>query len=305
MRRVAGGRPRKEPVNPLNNPWLIAAWPDPGFAGTDAIRYLARHLGAVSLRTLDLRAFVEPRGAHSTSGLFHNPAATPLLAWRDPYGRQDLLLLCCDEVPTRRRWDYCEEIASVAHEFGVKRAVTLAGAPAAVDPEEAPAVRGVATSTELLSELSRFEIQPLAEGIVPGLPGLLPPVLASQGVEAACLLVDVPFFATEMQNPAAAQALLDRLASLAGLDLDLSPLAEAAKQTVHRLAVLQDRFARSMAVQISLRMDEVEEEAMREAEDEREEDQERFAGDADEELRGEGHPEASEPAPSLSTEACA
>lgn len=242
-------------MSPLRAPWLVAAWPEGGPVGVDAVRHLALALGATPLRQLDARGFVEPRGARAWRGLLVDPGGSSLLAWRDPDERRDLLLLAAEEAPTRRLWGYCERIAALAREFGAERVVALGGRPASGEPSERPAVHGAATSPALLGELEDAGVLAY-DGRVPGLAGLLPAAVARRGLGACCLLVDLPFFAAEARNPAAMLALLERLGALSGHRFALASLREEAQEGTDRLRGLQERLARSMAVQISLRLEE-------------------------------------------------
>jgi hypothetical protein len=202
---------------------------------------------------VDLRAFVDPESTRAWRGLFSHPGQASLLGWRDPRGRRDLLILAAHGAPTRRLWDYCEEIASIANEFGVRRAITLSTVVTALASPTQTRVRGAATSPELLSELRRAGVDPLDARSVPGMGGLVPTVLSGQGVESACLAGELPPVAAELPTSVPVHAVLARLAALAEIDLDLSELVERCKRAF-LLTTLRDPLGVAMPFQISFRV---------------------------------------------------
>jgi hypothetical protein len=102
-----------------------------------------------------------------------------------------------------------------------------------------------ATSKEILSELSPYCERVLREGQVSGMNGLLLGVGKQKGMDGFCLLGEIPFYTTEIENPKASMAVLRVLNQVLDLEMDLRELDELAKQTEkdidHYLLELQQR----------------------------------------------------------------
>jgi proteasome assembly chaperone (PAC2) family protein len=75
--------------------------------------------------------------------------------------------------------------------------------------------------------------------------GLLLGVAKQMGMEGFCLLGEIPFYTTEIENPKASKSVLDVLIKVLGLEISLGELEELANQTEkeidHYLLELQQR----------------------------------------------------------------
>jgi proteasome assembly chaperone (PAC2) family protein len=70
---------------------------------------------------------------------------------------------------------------------------------------------------------------------IAGLNGLLLGVAKEREMEGICLLGEVPSYATRLQNPMAALAVLEVLTTMLGVDIDLDEMAQMAVETKQRM----------------------------------------------------------------------
>jgi hypothetical protein len=70
---------------------------------------------------------------------------------------------------------------------------------------------------------------------ISGLNGLLLGVTKEREIEGICLLGEVPMYATRIQNPMAALAVLKVLTKMLDIEIDLTELNEMAKETAERM----------------------------------------------------------------------
>ncbi|NQT04958.1 MAG: PAC2 family protein, partial [Dehalococcoidia bacterium] len=70
---------------------------------------------------------------------------------------------------------------------------------------------------------------------IAGLNGLLLGVAKEREIEGICLLGEVPVYATRIQNPMAALAVLEVLTTMLGVEIDLDELAQLAVEAKQRM----------------------------------------------------------------------
>ena len=70
---------------------------------------------------------------------------------------------------------------------------------------------------------------------ISGLNGLLLGVAKERNIDGICLLGEVPIYATRIQNPMAALAILEVLAKMLDIEVDMAELAELAVEAKERI----------------------------------------------------------------------
>lgn len=226
-----------------SDPWLVAAWPGMGTVALTAGAHLVRALEAEALAELGGRAYFDLDHVEVAEGIASaaRPPRQQLFALRTP--RRELLALLGEAQPSHRGADLCAGIVSAAAERGVRRIITFAAMAGQTHPQDEPGVLAAATNPALRDELARHGAQPLAEGQISGLNGLLLAVAAERGIEAACLLGEIPYFAAGVPNPKASLAVLRVFASVAGLRLDLTALEEESRAVEEQLVHLLEQLS--------------------------------------------------------------
>ncbi|MET1003800.1 MAG: PAC2 family protein, partial [Acidimicrobiia bacterium] len=216
----------------LERPAMVAAfsgWNDAGDAATDAVRWLARTFRAVPCATLDPEEYLDFQAARPTVELIDgvvravNWPALSFSSARIPDGR-DLVLLLGTE-PNLRWRTFCADVLAVADETRCETVVTL-GALLGDTPHSRPVrCTGSATDEVLAARLgmerSRYEGP---TGIV----GVLHDSVRQAAYASASIWAPVPHYVASPPNPKATRALLDKLAALLDLGLDLTDLDIAA-----------------------------------------------------------------------------
>lgn len=229
----------------LRSPWLVAVWPGMGGVAHLAGAYLVEKLGARPAGVLEADGHFDLQAIDVAAGLV-KPVQLPrghFFAWRDPRGVRDLLLFVGDQQPQVDGYRYCEALVERAKALGVTRVFTFAAIASEVHPQAEPRVQVAATEAGLLADLRERGAEAMPEGRIAGLNGVLLAAAAARGIEAACLLGEMPFFAAEVPNPKASRAILRLFCVVAGIPLDLSALDAHAElvegQLVAHLDALQ------------------------------------------------------------------
>ncbi len=211
-------------------PWLIAAWPGMGNVAVIAVSYLIQQLGMRQHAELSAREYFDVGEVLVKDGLVA-PVRLPhgvFFRWSNPRGGRDLVAFIGEAQPTGKTYAYAHELMEAAAEFGVERVVTFASMASALHPAADPKVAGIATSTAALAELRRAEVEPMEDGQIGGLNGVVLAAAAEHGVSGMCLLAEIPYFAANIPNPKAARVALSVFSVLAGIDIALDELGKQA-----------------------------------------------------------------------------
>lgn len=229
-------------ARPLRNPWLIAAWPGMGAVAQIAGAWLVQQLGAEPVAEVEAGDFFDVRAVPVDKGLVQ-PASLPrstFYAWRNPdESGHDLVILLAEQQPRQHEYDYARVVVETAETLGVRRVNTFAAMAAPVHPSRTPRVFAVATRAPLLDEVLDHGAQPLEQGEIGGMNGVLLAAAATRELDGLCLLGEFPFFANQVPNPKASRAVLQTFASLAGLTLDFASLDE-------QVAAVEEQLLRAM-----------------------------------------------------------
>ena len=245
---------------------LIAAfqgWNDGGQAATLAAGYLARLWETERFADIDPEGFVDFQATrpHVTlddgmqrrvvwpeNAFFHGPIAG---------AERDAIVLLGVE-PNFRWRAFAGLIVGLARELRVELVVTLGALLADVPHTRPSPVTGSATDTKLVEELglqhSRYEGP---TGIV----GVLHDACREADIPSVSLWAAVPHYVSLAPSPRAARALCERLATLVGVPLDVTELAEAEATYAEQVseAVSTDAETASYVEDLERRADSLEE----------------------------------------------
>jgi proteasome assembly chaperone (PAC2) family protein len=161
--------------------------------------------------------------------------------WSNPSGR-DLVVFLGEAQPSSSGYAFAHELLDQAADLGIERVITFASMASQLHPAEKPRVFGAATNGDVLADLKHLDVQPLEEGQIGGLNGVLLGAAAKRGTSGMCLLGEMPFFAANVANPKASLAILEVFCPLAGVELDLAELRGASETMEHALVELMERL---------------------------------------------------------------
>ncbi|MEE9365319.1 MAG: PAC2 family protein, partial [Dehalococcoidales bacterium] len=93
----------------------------------------------------------------------------------------------------------------------------------------------VATSPSAAAIFKKYNLMHAGNLQIAGLNGLLLGVAKEREIDGICLLGEVPVYATRIQNPMAALAVLEVMTTMLGVEVDLDELAQLAVETKQRM----------------------------------------------------------------------
>lgn len=227
------------PAPNLDRPVLVVSlegWVDAGLGAANAILSILGSMETTAIATFDIDELVDYRARRPVARIVEgvNTGLTwPQLQMRAGKDRSgsDIVFLVGPEPDFRWR-AFVASVVELSKQFGVRMAVGLGAFPAPA-PHTRP-VRLAATSTsEELAKRVGF-VNGTIE-VPAGIESALERGFEAAGVPAIGLWARVPHYVAAMAFPAASAALVEGLASVAGLDLDSSGLRAAGDETLGKV----------------------------------------------------------------------
>jgi len=221
-------------------PILFAAWPGMGNVGVAAAEYVCRKLGAKAKAEMDVVPLVVPDAIDVRDGLgaIPSPPAQVLHYVAEP---RAMVFTGEAQIGGRGGVALANELLRYAQEHGVKTVYTGAAFATSVSFRDEAKVYGVATDDELKARFPAYGVEPLSEGRISGLNGLLMGLAGARGLSAACFLASMPQYAINTPNPRASRALVGVFERILNTGIDLAEIDEEVERVDRLLAEFESK----------------------------------------------------------------
>lgn len=236
----------------LDTPVLVMApdgWIDAGLGGGGALAALLAEMDTEPVATFDSDALLDHRArrpvARIVDGVYQD-VLWPEIVLRAGKGSegQDVLVLTGPE-PDHSWRAYATAVGELAKQLGVRLLVGMGAFPAPVPHTRIPKLVATATSAELAEQVGvvRGDLD-VPAGIVVAIQQRF----AELEIPAIALWARVPHYAAGLPYPQASCQLLEGLAEVSGVTVDMSQLQEAADAARQRLDELTANSAEHLAL---------------------------------------------------------
>jgi predicted ATP-grasp superfamily ATP-dependent carboligase len=223
----------------LDEPVLVMApdgWIDAGLGGAGAVGALLAVLDTEVVASFDVDRLLDHRSrrpvSHMLDGVYTDLVwpKLDLLAAHDPQGRAVLIL--AGPEPDHEWRAFADAIGGLATMFGVRMAVGLGAFPAGVPHTRTSRLAATATDAELANRLGVVsgEVQ-----VPAGIVAAVERRLAELDIPTIAIWARVPHYAASMPYPPASVQLLEGLATITGVKVEVPELVEAATATREHL----------------------------------------------------------------------
>jgi len=221
----------------LNSPVMLAAWPGIGNVSIIVATYLKRKLNFKELGEVEASHFFDPIGVTVRDNVVEAPnfPQSKFYYWKNKEGENDIILFIGENQPAAKGYELANCVLDVGLSFGIKKVYTCAAALAHIHHTEQPKVWGVATSQQVTEDLKRYDLVQRGNLQIAGLNGLILGVAKEKDIDGICLLGEVPMYATRIQNPMAALAIVKVLTKMLDIEIDIAELAQLARETKERM----------------------------------------------------------------------
>jgi proteasome assembly chaperone (PAC2) family protein len=226
----------------LKSPVMLASWPGIGNVSIIAATYLLRQLEFKDLGEIEPSAFFDAIGVVARDNIVEEPQfpQSQFYYFKNKPGSSDIILFIGEDQPITKGYELANCVLDVAERFKVGRVYTCAAALSRMHHTEQSRVWGVVTSPQMSPELEKYDLVQKGNLQISGLNGLLLGVAKERGIEGVCLLGEVPMYATRIQNPVAAVAVLGALTRMLDIEIDITELADVARETADRMKQMAD-----------------------------------------------------------------
>jgi len=236
----------------LEGPVLVMApegWIDAGLGGAGAIGALLAAMDTEVVATFDTDRLLDFRSrrpvSHIVDGVYTDLVwpGIDLLAGHDRDGKPVLVL--AGPEPDHEWRAFAAAVTDLAQQFGVRLLVGLGAFPAGVPHTRTARLAATASSAELANSVG------VVSGAVEVPAGVMAAIERSfdrVGIPAVGIWARVPHYAATLPYPPASLQLLEGLAQVAGIHVDVPELVEAAETTRRNLEELTANSVQHMAL---------------------------------------------------------
>ena len=245
----------------LENPVMVASWPGIGNIGIIAVDTLKNMMGAEELGEIEPWDFFYPRKVLIRNGELKDVEFPSSKFYFKRTGETDLLFFVGEEQPSdggrtyaegKKAYQMANLVLDVAQKFGCKRVYTSGAAVAPIHHTARPKVWAVPNTKGLISEVKTYENTILmsdiegrgGQGNITGLNGLLLGVARRRGIEAICVMGEIPVYLQgfPLPYPRASKSVLEVLTAALGIEIDMDRIAGFIEQSDSQIEQLYEKF---------------------------------------------------------------
>ena len=262
-----GIRLYKEPK--LENPVLIAGWPGIGNIGIIAVDTLRGMVRAEEFGEIEPWDFFYPRKVLIRDGELIDLEFPSSKFYFRRTEKRDLVFFIGEEQPTEAGRAYAEGtkayrmanlVLDVALKFGCQRVYTSGAAVAPIHHTMRPKVWAVPNTRDLIDEVGSYENTVLmsdierggGQGNITGLNGLLLGVAKKRGLEAICIMGEIPIYLQgfPFPYPKASKSVLEVLTIALGITIEMGGITALAERSEREIERLYEQFPAEIKEQL-------------------------------------------------------
>lgn len=254
-----GIRLYKEPQ--LEKPVLIASWPGIGNIGIIVVDTLRGMVRAEEFGEIEPWDFFYPKKALIRNGELKDLVFPSSKFYFKRTEKRDLMFFIGEEQPTERGRTYAEGgkayqmanlVLDVALQFGCHRVYTSGAAVAPIHHTMRPKVWAVPNTEDLIGEVTGYENTILmsaiegrrGQGNITGLNGLLLGVAKKRGLEAICVMGEIPIYLQgfPLPYPKASKSVLEVLTAALGIEIETKRIDVIIERSEREIEALYERL---------------------------------------------------------------
>jgi hypothetical protein len=245
----------------LREPVLIASWPGIGNIGIIAVDTLRGEIGAEEFGEIEPWDFFYPKRVLIKDGVLEELEFPSSKFYFKKTERRDLIFFIGEEQPTegggfyaegRKAYQMANLVLDVALEFGCRRVYTSGAAVAPIHHTMIPKVWAVPNTEDLIAEVRSYENTILmsdiegrgGQGNITGLNGLLLGVAKKRGLEAICVMGEIPIYLQgfPFPYPKASKSVLQVLTASLGIKIEMAGIDELVDRSEREIEELYMRI---------------------------------------------------------------
>jgi proteasome assembly chaperone (PAC2) family protein len=253
----------------LENPIMVASWPGIGNIGIIAVDTLRGMVGAEEFGEIEPWDFFYPRKVLIRDGELKKLEFPISKFYFKRTGDRDLLFFIGEEQPAdggktyaegRKAYQMANLVLDVAQQFGCQRIYTSGAAVAPIHHTMRPKVWAVPNTESLLPEIKNYENTILmseiegrgGQGNITGLNGLLLGAAKKRGIEAICIMGEIPVYlqGLPIPYPKASKSVLEVLSTALEIQIDMERIDKFVERSEKEVERLYENFPPEMREQL-------------------------------------------------------
>jgi len=219
----------------MKAPYLIAVWSGMGNVALGAVKYLKDQLKAEQFGEIKIPESLAFMGVTvKDNGIVESPLLSVmpgngLYYWENTYSSNDFIFFIGETQPSGMEYEFAHKLIELGEKFKVKRIYTAAAFALPIHISQESKVHYVATTTELIEDLKRFDVKLMTSGSISGLNGFLLGIAKKKGIEGVCLLGEMPNYLTHIEYPKASYSVLSILTKILNIEIDMGELLSTSR----------------------------------------------------------------------------
>jgi uncharacterized protein len=253
----------------LDKPVLVASWPGIGNIGLLAMDSLNKLVGGEEFAEIEPVEFFYPKKVIIRNGELKNLEFPASKFYFKRLKELDLIFFIGESQPVEGNRAYAEGakafnmanmVVDVAMKFGCSRIYTSGAAVSTIHHTHRSKVWAVPNTKRLLGEMKNYDNTILmseveekkGQGVITGLNGLLLGVARKRGLDAVCLMGEIPVYLQgfPFSYPKATKSIMEVLAGIFGITVDFMAIDELIDQSEDQTERLFDNFPPEIREQI-------------------------------------------------------
>lgn len=245
----------------LKDPVMISSWSGIGNIGLIAVDTLIDQLNAEELGEIEPWNFFDPQKAVFKDGLLHELEFPKSKFYYNRLPEKDTVFFVGEEQPGQmekmyasgeKAYEMARLVLDVAQKTGIKRIYTSGACVTTSHHHIKPKVVAVASSEQLLEETCRIsQAHPMSkigseggEGVITGLNGLLLSMAKKRGMEAACLMGEIPDWLSRapFPYPKASLSVIEAFAKIIDVPVSATILEQKIEEIDKVVEKLYEKF---------------------------------------------------------------
>jgi uncharacterized protein len=245
----------------MRNPVMFASWPGIGNIGLVATDTLRVQLAAEKFGEIEPWDFFFPKRITIRNSILETMEFPTSNFYHKKTGQQDLITFIGEEQPTdgnrpfaegRKAYQLANLVVDAAVKFGCRRLYTSGAAVSlshhAIKPRVWIATSSLALNREMIS-YSNTVLMGKSEGrgeggAITGLNGLILGVAKQRGLEAVCMMGEIPDYLSTapLPYPKASRSVVELMGKILNYQFDFGPLDEMANQVNDIISGIYDKL---------------------------------------------------------------
>jgi proteasome assembly chaperone (PAC2) family protein len=253
----------------MSGPVMIASWPGIGNIGVIAVDVLRRSLRAEHMAYIEPQDFFYPNKVIIRGGELVELGFPSSEFYYHRGGRHDLIFFLGQEQPAEgggvyatggKAYAMANLVLDAAEKFGCRRIYTSGAAVTPMHHTGRSRVWAVPNSAGLLGEFKAYQNTVLmsdiegrgGEGNITGLNGLLLGIARRRGLEAVCLMGEIPVYLQgfPFPYPKGSKSVLEVLSQALGMWIDMERIDRMAQESEEELTGLYEKLPQEIKQQL-------------------------------------------------------